>query len=44
MKLSSLKLKKLLIFQGELPKPQKPKALTFRQKKLIIYFSKNTLG
>ena len=34
MELSSPKLKKLLIFQEELSKPQKPKFPTFLQKKL----------
>ena len=34
MELSSLKLKTLLTFSGELPKPQKPKFLIFLQKEL----------
>ena len=33
-----------LIFQEELPKPQKPKFLIFFQKKLTINFSKNAEG
>ena len=42
--LSSLKLKKLLLSQEELPKLQKPHILIFLYKKLLINFSKNTLG
>ena len=38
------KLKQFLIFQEELPKPQKPKFSILLQKKLWINFSKSTLG
>ena len=36
--------KKSVIFQEELPKPQKTKFLIFPQKRLRINFSKHTLG
>ena len=44
MKLFSLKLKKLLIFQEELPKPQKPKFIALLQKKVMNKFFKKTLS
>ena len=44
MKLFSLKLKKFLIFQEELPKPQKPKFITVLQKKVMNKFFKKRLS